>query len=230
MRHLSRTPLTALATAAVLVAVITATVGMYFLIRQNLSWLSTRADQVQSQMLGNYVEQMAERATAEEGTDAPIPPGNEVAMSPETKIVATTPNGTMQIAAGKGLKRSFTWEGATRTVEMWPRGERWLGSLGLAFPGPGDHWQNHNGITRGVIEEGQQHFKTTNDALQWIRQYQQYMPFVYRNDGLMVGWDKTLPRRQLNVNVWQIMIDGKKPTSLPGSEDDKIVVEDAKPP
>ena len=51
------------------------------------------------------------------------------------------------------------------------------------------------------------------------------MPFVYRSDGLMVGWGKNLARKQLSVEVWQILIDGKKPKSLPGSEDEKIVVE-----
>ncbi len=41
----------------------------------------------------------------------------------------------------------------------------------------------------------------------------------------MVGWAKILPRKQLNVDVWQILIDGKKPKRLPGSQNDKIVVE-----
>ena len=48
---------------------------------------------------------------------------------------------------------------------------------------------------------------------------------VYRDDGLMVGWYKDLPRKMLRVHVWQILINGKKPTRLPGSQDDKIVVE-----
>ena len=33
------------------------------------------------------------------------------------------------------------------------------------------------------------------------------------------------PEKKLDVHVWQILIDGKKPTQLPGSQDDKIVVE-----
>ena len=49
--------------------------------------------------------------------------------------------------------------------------------------------------------------------------------FVYRGDGLMVGWDKIADSKQLTVEVWQILIDGKKPTRLPGRQDDKIVVE-----
>jgi len=31
-----------------------------------------------------------------------------------------------------------------------------------------------------------------------------FMPFVYRSDGLMVGWGKNLARKQLSVEVWQI--------------------------
>jgi hypothetical protein len=57
----------------------------------------------------------------------------------------------------------------------------------------------------------------------WIAE-QQWMPFVYRNDGLMVGWSKTPLRRQLNVDVWQILIHGQKPTSLPGATDGAIRV------
>jgi hypothetical protein len=156
--------------------------------------------------------------------DGPIPAKNEVAMSPGSKITATTLQGKITITAGKGLKRSYTWDGATRSVEMEPRGNRWYGSLGIYFPGPGNHWENNNGITRGVVQEGQQHFKTIEEATKWIND-QQWPSLVYRNDGLAVGWRKHLPRQQLNVDVWQIYIDGKKPTTMPGASDDRIVVE-----
>jgi hypothetical protein len=140
------------------------------------------------------------------------------------KITVTTQMGTIAITAGPGLERSYTWEGATRSVEMWPRTRRWNGSLGLYYPGPGNHWQEHHGITRGVLEEGQQHFEWTSEALKWIHE-RNWMPFVYRNDGLMVGWRKDLSRKQLNVEIWQIYVDGAKPNNLPGSQDDTILVE-----
>ncbi len=41
------------------------------------------------------------------------------------------------------------------------------------------------------------------------------MAYVYRDDGLMVGWVKDLPRMMLDVEVWQILVDGKKPGRLP---------------
>jgi hypothetical protein len=99
----------------------------------------------------------------------------------------------------------------------------------MYYPGPGDHWNGHNGITRGVVEEGQQHFKTAEEAAKWISA-QQWAPLVYRNDGLAVGYRKELSRSQLDVVVWQIYIDGRKPTKLPGADDDKIVVDAAGSP
>jgi hypothetical protein len=153
--------------------------------------------------------------------DGKIPKENEVVMEPLSRIDATTPVGEISITAGKGLRRTYEWEGAARSVDMWPRSKRWYGSMGLYYPGPGNHWPEHNGVTRGVVEEGQQHFKTEADALAWLNK-DTYHPIVWNNEGLVVGWSKTLPRRQLNVDVWQIYIDGKRPTRLEGASDEAI--------
>ncbi len=157
--------------------------------------------------------------------DRPIPARNEVVMKPESAITAKTSVGTMVITAGKGLKRSYTWDGATRSVGMLPRNERWYGSLGLYYPGPGDHWEEHKGITRGVLSEGQMHFKTEAEAVAWLRTLT-FEPHVWRNDGLVVGWGKTMLRRQLSVSIWQIYIGGKKPITLPDSQDEAIIVKE----
>ena len=107
---------------------------------------------------------------------------------------------------------------------MWPRDKRWFGSLGIYYPGPGFHWKEHNGIARCVVNEGQQTFGTEEDALKWISD-QKTQTWVWRNDGLLIGWSKKLPRKQLNVDVWQVLIDGRKPTRFAGAQDDKIVVD-----
>src|SRR5262249_41938650 len=96
-------------------------------------------------------------------------PKNETVMSPEMRIQATTPVGEIVVTAVDELRRAYTWEGATRSVAMSPRAERWYGSLGLYNPGAGEHWKEHKGITRGVTEEGQQHFKSAEEALKWIQ-------------------------------------------------------------
>ena len=171
----------------------------------------------------SIVSRTLERKPGEpEAGDGPIPAGTEVVMAPGSSITAETATGTITITAGKGLLRSYTWEGATRSVEMGARKVRWYGSLGLAFPGPGDHWKEHNGITRGVLEEGQMRFASLAAAMKWINDRSKGTPLVYRNDGLLIAFGKNLPRKQLNVEVWQIYINGQKPTTLAGSQDAKI--------
>ncbi len=153
-----------------------------------------------------------------------LPVTCEVVMSPGMKITATTSVGTIAVTAADELTRSYTWDGATRSVEMEPQKSRYFGSLGLFFDGVTVHWREHHGIARCSTQEGQQDFKTVEELMKWIKEPERLYP-VYRNDGLMVGWYKDLPRKMLDVHVWQILINGKKPTRLPGSQDDKIVVE-----
>jgi ankyrin repeat protein len=153
-----------------------------------------------------------------------LPATCEVVMSPGMKITATTSVGTIAVTAADELTRSYTWDGGTRSVEMEPHKSRYLGSLGLFFQGADVHWREHHGIARCSTEEGQQDFKTVEEVMKWINEPERMRP-VYRDDGLMVGWYKDLPRKMLDVHVWQILINGKKPTRLPGSQNDKIVVE-----
>ena len=144
-------------------------------------------------------------------------------MVPGQTITATTPVGTIAIRADDWLKRSYTWEGATRSVVMRPRTRRWYGSLGVYYPGSGRHWKEHKGITRGVLQEGQQRFESVEQAVDWIDKWV-WMPRVYTHDGLVVGWAKVPEREQLNVDVWQILVNGQKPSTMPGATDSAIRV------
>lgn len=152
-----------------------------------------------------------------------LPSGTEVVMQPGDVIEATTKSGTIKIVALDEICREYTWEGASRWVEMMPRRKRWLGSLGLYFPGPGDHWAEHNGITRGVVQEGQQHFETISEFEAWLKK-RNWPGFdnVWNDSGLIVGWGKNLSRNQLNVEVWQVYIARAKPTRLAGSNNAAI--------
>ena len=151
----------------------------------------------------------------------------ELVLTTGMTITATTSTGTILISSGPELNRTYTWEGASRSATLWPRAERWYGSLGAYYPGPGEHWPEHNGITRGVLQEGQQHFASEQEATDWLRKQSGYYPTVYRDDGLVVSFCKTVARRQINVEVWQILIDGVKPQTLPGSDNSKISVTNA---
>jgi len=146
----------------------------------------------------------------------------ELVMSKGDKILATTEAGRIEIMAGDGLNRSYTWDGATRTAELLPRTKRWYGSMGAYYPGPGEHWKDNNGITRGVLQEGQQHFEDKEAAQKWLAQQGKWYSTVFTNSGLVVSFAKVAGRRQINVEVWQITIGGVPPKELNGADDAKV--------
>ncbi len=148
----------------------------------------------------------------------------ETVLKPGDRLTIKGPEGIMEVKAFDNFGRCFTWEGGTRCVTMLPRTERWYGSLGVYWPGPGDHWKNHHGITRGVIQEGRQNFANEEEAIRWIRE-QTWISLFYTKRGIVAGWSKTPARSQLNVDVWQILIDGKVPESFPGGSDANISIE-----
>lgn len=148
----------------------------------------------------------------------------ELVMPTGMTISATTKYGEIRIHATSELGRSYTWSGSTRSVVMLPREERWQGSLGLYYPGPGAHWEKHDGITRGVLEEGYQNFGSIEDALAWINK-KVYWGATYRSDGLLVSFHKSKGAGgTLHVGVWQITVNGEKPKDLPGSDNTMIMI------
>jgi len=153
--------------------------------------------------------------------DGPVPKQNEPVMTPGMQIIAMTPECALKITAGKGRKRSYTWDGGTRSIEMIARPERWDGSFGLYFPGPGNHWFPHNGVTRCVANEGQMNFSSLRKAMNWLSETPAFQPRIYRNDGMVVWVNKN---QCLGIDVYQIYINGKKPVSLAGAQDDKIII------
>lgn len=149
---------------------------------------------------------LACNSTPPQNTSPPaVSADNEIVMTEGMKISATTGIGTIAINATKGLERAYTWEGETRSVIMSPRKKRWFGSMGLYYPGAGNHWKEHNGIRRGVLEEGQRHFANAENALKWLKMWPECQ---YRDDGLVVCYSKRPARGQLNVDVWQIYLGG----------------------
>ena len=154
--------------------------------------------------------------------DGPMPKMNEPVMSPGMKILVSAPACEVVISAGRGLKRTFSWNGETRSVEMWPRAERWHGSLGAYFPGPGDHWYPNGTIVRGVVDEGQLNFSSLDKAMKFLAKTPAFQPRIYRNDGFTVWCSKS--EHTLGVDIFQVYINGVKPTKLPGAQDDDILV------
>ena len=152
-----------------------------------------------------------------------VPSVPEIVMGEGARIAAKTSVGEIVIEAGRDYERIYTWDGATRLAKLAPRRKRWYGSYGIYSPGEVS-WSSNGGITRGVLNEGVLWFYTTEEAIRWLSLTSPAMKWVFNDDGLVVGWRKTMQRKQLDVEVWQIMIDGRKPNRLLGSKNDAINV------
>ena len=129
------------------------------------------------------------------------------------------------ITAVDEVTRSYTWDGATRAIELKPHKARYFGNLGLFHDALDEHWRDNRGITSCSASEGQQHFATSDEAMAWINKEYGQNRCVYNDDGLMVGWYRDLRRKRLWVDVWQILISGQKPGRLVGSHNDRIALE-----
>jgi hypothetical protein len=145
---------------------------------------------------------------------------------PGARLTVETVSGTLAVIAGKGLRRRYEWDGCALDAHPTARSERWYGALGIYDPAPGLAYLfgGCKGISRPVIEEGQQHFASRTDAEAWLTRYANMFPrgTVWTGDGLVIGWGLGPERAQLNVELWQMCIRGARPTDLPDARDPAI--------
>ncbi|MGJ8695475.1 MAG: hypothetical protein ACSHYF_04105 [Verrucomicrobiaceae bacterium] len=132
----------------------------------------------------------------------------ELVMWPGMEIEATTSQGTMRVLSVDRMRRRYVWEGYDKTFRHQERRTRWDGSLGMYRP-QGD------GSMHAVLEEGQQHFGSMEEARGWLAKKGRFMDYVWTEDGLVVGWkEQGRPGDgfvALHVEVWQILVKGEKP-------------------
>jgi len=146
----------------------------------------------------------------------------ELAISNGTIIEATNKHGTIKIEAKKNLQRTYSWLNESIDVTLIPRAYRWYGSLGAYNPSGGKR------NLHVVVEEGQQHFCSEQEALEWLMWQNERLQYVYTPDGLVVGWNTSKDSKSgaaaLVVDMWQFYINGEKPKNLHGATDNKITV------
>lgn len=151
----------------------------------------------------------------------------ETVMTEGMEIIANFNGDIMKISAGPCYERTYTWEDKTCTILQQPYKERWYGNLGIYSPSKMD-WKSGScgGLVHSLVSEGQQHFENISSAYRWMKSYGSYgnySEFIYTNNGLLVVWSRDYSD-MLFVDVWQIYINGTKPTKLEGAQDDKIQV------
>jgi hypothetical protein len=149
----------------------------------------------------------------------------ETVMPAGMSITAETQNGLLIITANTGFKRTYSWAGNSRSAVLWPREERWNGSFGIYYPGPDNHWKEHDGITRAILEEGQLNFNSLNDLNKYLSSYEEIENLVFNDSGLCIFWSKNPGAGgTMTVHVWQLLINNEKPQRIPGSNNNKIKI------
>lgn len=150
-------------------------------------------------------------------------------MSDSMKICATDNNEKICVVADGKTKRIISWDGEEHPINLIPRKKRWHGELGLISPEQPDNvWKTQKCSLRALIREAQIRYKSLEDAVDKLR-----FPFakkdgwhiVYNNQGLLIMWNKTIMpgNNTLDISIYQILINGKKPTQIPGNKNEQIV-------
>ena len=158
----------------------------------------------------------------ESGMEIESYPFTRLAMQPGMVIEARNKNGAVHIEYLSPLERRYKWDGHDERRTLIPRRESWLGLLGAYDPAPAYFWEIFS--PRIVAEDSQIDFENMADVEKWLYQSSAILDWVYTDDGLVVGFAKTSSRNQVNIDVYQIYINGEKPSKLKGSRPENINV------
>lgn len=152
--------------------------------------------------------------------------GTEIVMREGMTIEARKENTSVTVIAGKGFDRTYAWNGCKLKSSMGARKQRWFGSMGIYDPAPsfGLSIGGCSGISRTVVGEGQIHFDDMQFVLKWIERRPKSHKTVWTNDGLLVSWNIIPGRQQLNVDIWLMCVNGKRPKQLVGANDSAVTI------
>jgi len=156
----------------------------------------------------------------------------ELVLQEDVRLNVTTASWSGSVVTGTGLERTYEWNGCSFPSPMGPRGSRWYGSLGIYGGAVGSGFLGSllprligcKGVDRTVVEEAQLHFAEIAEAELWVARYSKNFDTVWSNDGLVIQQIVSPDRRQLGFDVWQVCIDGHKPTRLLHATDEAIQV------
>ena len=148
-----------------------------------------------------------------------VPVKNAV-LKPGETVEANNTNGRVRITYVSATKRRYEWDNKSREVNLIPREEIFDGKLGLYEPADG--WASSFRNDRLVVQESIINFESASEIDAFLVQSKDYMNWVYTDHGLVVGFGRTPARRQINIDLWQLLVQGQKPKELKGSQNTAI--------
>ena len=146
------------------------------------------------------------------------PAGRDTVMSPGMRITATNDHGTIAITAGDGLHRTYAWDGNSRSIELTPRRDPHDGLWGAYSTGEEPRSGGETAIVarESVLRVPREWEFTERLAREPDKRW------VYTHDGLVVGFRRAPQRNAVEVDVFQLLIGGRRPQRLAGARDAAI--------
>ena len=149
-------------------------------------------------------------------------------LEPGQSIEATNKFGTVKISYIAPLKRKFEWDGQSRVLKMIRGQEDNPEPTGIAHPeahgmyNPADVWFFSFYDTRLVVGEYTYNFHNIKDIYSFLYEGSAVSDWVYTSDGLVVGYGYPPSKEAVNIDVYQLLLNGKKPTNLRGARNNQI--------
>jgi hypothetical protein len=144
-------------------------------------------------------------------------------MQPGMIIEAENKNGKFSIEWLGPLEREYGWNGEKATRTLIPRKERFTGRLGAYDPAPAS-FITVLFRTRIVADDSILNFATMKEIEAKLYEGSAVSDWVYTDDGLVLGFSESPDRHQVSIDVYQFLLNGKKPNGIEGSRTELIKV------
>lgn len=151
-------------------------------------------------------------------SEQPIAKGS--VLSQHQSVEAKNRAGEVRVSYVSPTKRRYEWAGQSRVVQMRTRTEPFMGKTGLYDPA--DELIS-DPRTRLVVQESTIDFDDEAQMYDFLRE-EPSMDWVYTRDGLVLGFSSDPSRRQLNIDLYQFVVRGKRPTAMSGARPEAIHV------
>lgn len=174
-----------------------------------------------------YCGYLVSRIHPYEPVDAPLPEGQKPVIPHNHKLSAATSLGAIELIAGTGTLRTIKWDGVTRQIALI-RNERRSWFDGFDFRSSkveptGYIWKMHRCIAKCHYYEAIKNCDNIKAAAEFVEgMKERVMPGVASSDGLVIAWSTETERDVLTVLVYQVLVNGQKPSNLPGADDSQI--------
>jgi len=144
-------------------------------------------------------------------SDSAKPIAHHTVMSAGQEIAFENPNGSGRIIYLSEFSRRYVIDGQSHDVKLVQRTEPWRHQNGIY--NPGESWgplSLDDGIAaRFVVEESELRFSTNEERDCFFKEGASYAKWVSGDQGLVLGFDSSPARDQINVSLYQCFISGK---------------------